>query len=108
LTLEELTLDFMREMEKLAPFGPGNPEPRIGARGLQVVSSRIVGNNHLKFRLKQGNGPAIDAIAFNKGALLGRQVRDGARLAAVFTPRLNAWNGATSVELEIKDIKSEK
>jgi single-stranded-DNA-specific exonuclease len=108
VTLDELTIDLMREIEKLAPFGQGNPEPRLGARGLVVLSGRIVGNNHLKIRLRQGKGAALDAIAFNKGALLGKQVKDGARLAAVFTPRLNSWNGATAVELEIRDIKTDK
>ena len=73
-----------------------------------MVSSRIVGNNHLKLRLRQQSGVSRDAIAFKRGHLLGKQVRDGARLAAVFTPRLNAWNGRTTVELEIKDIKTEK
>jgi len=67
-----------------------------------------VGGNHLKLRLRQQNGVFLDAIAFNRGNLLGKQVRDGARLAAVFTPRLNAWNGKTAVELEIRDIKTEK
>jgi single-stranded-DNA-specific exonuclease len=103
--LNDLTVDLMKEIEKLAPFGQGNPEPRLGARGLEVVSSRIVGNKHLKLRLRQQDGAALDAIAFNRGTLLGRQVRDGSRLAAVFTPRLNAWNGKTAVELEIRDIK---
>jgi single-stranded-DNA-specific exonuclease len=107
VTLDELTPGLMSEIEKLAPFGQGNPEPRLGARGLEVVSSRIVGNNHLKFRVRQGKGQVLDAIAFNKGALLGNQVRDGARLAAVFTPRMNAWNGAMSVELEIRDLKTD-
>jgi single-stranded-DNA-specific exonuclease len=105
ITLEELTFDLMRELEKLAPFGQGNPEPRLGSRGLEVISSGIVGNNHLKFRLRQGKGPVLGAIAFNKGMLLGKKVRDGARLAAVFTPRLNTWNGSTAVELEIRDVK---
>ncbi len=108
VTLDDLTMDLVREMEKLAPFGQGNPEPRLGTRGLEVVSSRIVGSNHLKLRLKQGEGTAVGAIAFNRGSLLGKQVRDGARLAAVFTPRLNVWNGATTVELEIRDIKTDK
>ncbi|HYA87981.1 MAG TPA: single-stranded-DNA-specific exonuclease RecJ [Nitrospirota bacterium] len=106
--LDDLTMDLVREMEKLAPFGQGNPEPRLGTRGLEVVSSRIVGSNHLKLRLKQGGGTAIGAIAFNFGSMLGKQVRDGSRLAAVFTPRLNAWNGTTTVELEIRDIKMDK
>jgi single-stranded-DNA-specific exonuclease len=108
VTLEELTIDVLREIDKLAPFGQGNPEPRLGARGLEVVSPRIVGSKHLKFRVKQGRAPGLDAIAFNKGALFGGQVRDGARLAAVFTPRLNAWNGSTTVELEIKDLKTDR
>ncbi len=108
VVLDDLTIGLMQELEKLAPFGQGNPEPRLGARGLEVVSSRIVGNNHLKLRLRDRGGTALDAIAFKRGNLLNRQVRDGARLAAVFTPRINAWNGKTAVELEIKDIKVDK
>jgi single-stranded-DNA-specific exonuclease len=107
VTLDELSNDLVQEIEKMAPFGQGNPEPRFGARDLDVLSSRIVGNNHLKLRLRQQNGVALDAIAFNQGRLLGRLVRDGVRLAAVFTPRINTWNGKTAVELEIKDIRAE-
>jgi single-stranded-DNA-specific exonuclease len=107
VTLNDLTPELMREIEKLAPFGQGNPEPRLGGRGLDVVSSRLVGNNHLKLQLRQQGGPSLGAIAFNRGNLLGKQVRDGARLAMVFTPRLNTWNGKTTVELDIRDIKSE-
>ena len=106
--LDDITIDVMGEIERLAPFGQGNPEPRLGARDLEVVSSRIVGGNHLKLKVRQGEGSPVGAIAFNRGSLLGRQVRDGGRIAAVFTPRLNTWNGSTSVELEIKDVKTEK
>ena len=107
VTLDELTMELVREMDKLAPFGRGNPEPKLGARNLEVVSSRIVGDNHLKLRLRQRNSASLGAIAFNRANLFGAQARDGARLAAVFTPRLNVWNGKTSVELELKDIKTD-
>ena len=73
-----------------------------------MVSSRIVGSSHLKLRLRQRSGVTLDAIAFNRGNLLGNHIKDGVRLAAVFTPRLNTWNGKTAVELEIKDMKIEK
>jgi single-stranded-DNA-specific exonuclease len=108
VTLDDLTMDLMGEIEKMAPFGQGNPEPRLGARGLQVVSSRVVGNSHLKLKLRQGRGKTMDAIAFDKGSLLGKQVRDGAQLAVVFTPRVNAWNGSKTVELDIRDIKVDR
>ncbi len=104
---EEINSDLVRQIERMAPFGQGNPEARLGARGLEVVASRIVGSNHLKLKLRQ-QGAFFEAIAFNQGDLLGKQVWNGSRLAAVFTPRLNVWNGKTSLELDIKDIKTEK
>ncbi len=106
--LEDLTIELLREIEKLAPFGPGNPEPRLGVRGLKLVSTRIVGAKHLKLRLKSPTGLTIDAIAFNRAQQLGRRLRDGMRVAAVFTPRVNSWNGNIAVELEIKDLKIER
>lgn len=109
VSFDELSFDLMRDIERMAPFGQGNPEPRFGAKGLEVLSLRTVGNNkHLKLRLRQRNGLSFDAIAYNKGASSGSWLRSGARVAAVFTPRINAWNGMTNIELDIKDIKIEK
>jgi len=59
----------------------------------------------LKLRLRQQNGQFFDAIAYNKGASIGSWLRSGARVAAVFTPRINTWNGMNNIELDIKDIK---
>jgi len=109
VTFDELSFDLLHDIERMAPFGQGNPEPRFGAKGLEVLSIRPVGNNkHLKLRLRQQNGQFFDAIAYNKGASIGSWLRSGARVAAVFTPRINTWNGMNNIELDIKDIKIEK
>jgi single-stranded-DNA-specific exonuclease len=109
VTFDELSFDLMRDIERMAPFGQGNPEPRLGARGLEVASIRPVGNNrHLKLRLRQRNEASFDAIAYNKGESYGIWLRRGMRVAAVFTPRINTWNGISDIQLEIKDIKVEK
>ena len=109
VSFEELSFDLMRDIEKMAPFGQGNPEPRFGAKGLEVQSLRTVGNNkHLKLRLRQQNGQCFEAIAYNKGTSIGRWLRSGARVAAVFTPRINTWNGMTNIELDIKDLKVDR
>lgn len=105
--LGDLDLPLMRDLERLAPFGLGNPEPRLGARDLTVLSARAVGKNHLKMKLRQEKGIPFDAIAFNRGGLLGAKVRENGRIAAVFTPRLTNWNGTMGIELDIKDIKTE-
>ncbi len=109
VSFDELTFDLLRNIEQIAPFGQGNPEPRLGAKGLEVTSLRPVGNNkHLKMRLRQQNGLYFDAIAYNKGGTLADRLRCGSRIAAVFVPRFNTWNGNTNIELEIKDIKVER
>ena len=109
VTFDELSFDLMHDIERMAPFGQGNPEPRFGAKGLEVLSLRPVGNDkHLKLRLRQRNGQCFDAIAYNKGTSIGSWLRCGARVAAVFTPRINTWNGMRNIELDIKDIKVEK
>ena len=109
VTFDELSFDLLRDIDRMAPFGQGNPEPRFGAKGLEVQSIRPVGSNkHLKLRLRQETGQSFDAIAYNKGTSIGSWLRSGARVAVVFTPRINTWNGMTNIELDIKDIKREK
>jgi len=105
VTLDELTLELLREIEQMAPFGQGNPEPRLGARGLTVLSSKTVRNNHLKLLLKQQGGSSFGAISFSRGGRPAKTVLEGSKVAIVFTPRINVWNGRTAVELEIRDIK---
>jgi len=109
VTFEELTFDLLRDIERMAPFGNGNPEPRFGAKGLEVLSLRPVKDNkHLKLRLRQQDSLQFDAIAFNQGETLGSRLRTGMQVAAVFSPRVNTWNGMTTIELDIKDVKVEK
>ena len=69
LKLSDVTADFVREITCLEPFGYGNEEPVFGAKKLEIVQSRIVGNNHLKMYLKQ-NGKGIDSIGFDLGGML--------------------------------------
>jgi single-stranded-DNA-specific exonuclease len=109
VTFEDLTFDLLREIDRMAPFGQGNPEPRFGAKGLEIMTLRpLKDNKHLKLRLRQRNNQQFDAIAFNQGESLGSRLRTGAQVAAVFTPRINTWNGMTNIDLDVKDVKIEK
>lgn len=109
-SFEDLTFDLLGDIERIAPFGQGNPEPRFGAKGLEVVSQRPVGGGrHLKLRLRQQNGLCFDAIVYGRGGSTpGDGLLSGARIAAVFTPRINTWNGMTSIQLEIRDVKPDR
>jgi single-stranded-DNA-specific exonuclease len=110
VTFDELTFDLMTSIERMAPFGQGNPEPRFGAKGIEVTSLRTVGvsGQHLKMRLRQRSGGFFTAIAYGKGGALGDLLRSGNRFAVVFTPRFNTWGDMTNIELEVRDVKQER
>ncbi|MEZ4738380.1 MAG: single-stranded-DNA-specific exonuclease RecJ [Flavobacteriales bacterium] len=91
----------------MAPYGPGNMKPVFLTRGVvDTGSARIVGEDHLKMSLRQvdGNGPAIDAIGFRMAEHY-ELVKSGAPFSMLYAIEENEWNGRTTLQLNIKDIK---
>jgi single-stranded-DNA-specific exonuclease len=101
LDLESITPRLMRELEMLPPFGCQNPQPIFWAGPLDVISSKVVGNDHLKLRLKQ-HGIAFDSIAFGRGDLHPLQ---GKSVDVLFHVGTNTWQGMESIQLVIVDLR---
>jgi single-stranded-DNA-specific exonuclease len=100
LKLSEIDERFVRELERLEPFGMGNAKPVFAAQGLEVAAKRIVGVNHLKLKIA-GDDAVFDAIAFNKsGAYEGLSDRTG----LLFGVELNEFNNTESIQLVVKDF----
>lgn len=105
LTVPEMTTELAEEIARLEPFGPGNPEPILCARDLQVYSCRLVGPTGAHLKLAVGDGErAIDAIGFDLSHLADTVHAHGA-IHACFTPQINEWNNARSVQLRLVDIQ---
>ncbi|WP_243371906.1 single-stranded-DNA-specific exonuclease RecJ [Geotalea sp. SG265] len=100
LKAEELTPELVGELDKMKPFGMGNPEPLFLLRDARVLESRIVKDTHLKLRLQTGNRK-LDAIAFS---MAGRAAA-GDRIDLAFSPAINNWNGRSSLQLTVKDLR---
>lgn len=106
LQLNELTPSFFKFLAQFAPYGYKNHRPVFHTE--HVVSAngvKIVGNNHLKLRALQKNF-AIDAIGFN----LGHKINDcshGRPFSVVYTLEENLFNGSTTPQLRIKDLRPE-
>ncbi len=65
LRLSDIDEGLFQEVEKLAPFGPANPQPVFVARDLAVIAEpRVLKGKHLKFRVEQ-DGRALDVIGWN-------------------------------------------
>ena len=99
----ELTLDLCAELERLAPFGLGNPGVTLLAVGCELSELGAVGEGkHLKLAVK-ADGARSGAIAFGQGSQLDR-FRRPVRYDVAFKLAANHWNGTVSPQLVVKRI----
>lgn len=102
--LSELTPQFFNVVRQFAPFGPGNSRPNFLTREVEVVGfPKVVGKDHLKFRVRNGDG-FIDAIAFGMGKRLS-EVGGGSRIDIVYNIEENHYRGTVQPQLRIIDFK---
>lgn len=104
--LSDINTNLVNEINKLEPFGYGNEEPLFGAKTLEAINPRIVGNNHLKMYLRQ-NGRGLDCIGFDFGNYL-EVVENTAFIDAAFCPTINEWDGGKYLQLNLKAIRPTK
>ena len=88
----------------MEPHGPGNPSPVFLASDVIVKQSREVGVSHLKLVLEQG-GARLAAIGFGMADF---PAAIGDHLDVLFRPMINHWNGTTSVELRLADLRTHR
>ena len=99
----ELTLGLCEELERLAPFGLGNPNVTLLAVGAELSELDAVGNGkHLRLAVTAG-GARSGAIAFGRGAALDRYRRPG-RYDVAFKLDANRWNGTVTPQLVVREI----
>jgi len=107
--LGQLTPAVVDEIERLEPYGIGNPRPLLVANGVRVLGDpRVVGarQNHLQIRFAQGTASA-KAIAWNMTEK-GKKLAAGTLCSVAFYPSINEWNGRREVQLEVKDFQLEE
>ena len=107
LSLAHLTIQTLRELESLGPFGPGNPEPLFRFRA-KVGNVAVVKERHLRVLLHGDDGAgsrAVSGIWFNAAERedLNRDLLQNVEANWVAVPELNRFRGHMNPSLRIKD-----
>jgi single-stranded-DNA-specific exonuclease len=103
LELDAVSAQTLEDIAKLEPYGQGNPRPLFLAERLEVTSSRVVGERHLKLCVRQdGSRKIFDAIAFRRGE---ECPAPGTRVDLVFTPEVSTWQGFERLQIMIRDLR---
>jgi single-stranded-DNA-specific exonuclease len=105
VALEEMNFEVLNHLTYLEPTGYGNPDAVFVARDVKVRSSRTVGaeGRHLKLSLEDSSGGVFDCIGFRIGHLKETLPQ---YIDVMFTLEANEWNGRTTLQLNLKDVKA--
>jgi single-stranded-DNA-specific exonuclease len=101
LPLRRIDVNCLTDIERLEPYGMGNPEPIFLARDVRVRDRRVVGEAHLKLVLEQ-DGRYLPAIGFG---MADAAAATDERLDVLFSPMLSEWNGNEYIELRLRDLR---
>ena len=106
LNANEMSESLLNELSVLEPFGRGNPEPLFIVRNITVVDAFRIGQDkqHLKLRLKSDGELSKDGVAWGAGDLADR-LHPGDHVDLCCRPQLNYFNGRSSVQLLVEDIR---
>jgi single-stranded-DNA-specific exonuclease len=104
IPLSNLRFELLKQMDALQPTGYGNPEAIFVTRAAFVTQARTVGaeGRHLKLVLTDGHF-TYDAIGFRLGHLQSWLPN---RVDLIYTFEANEYNGRTSLQLNLKDVKA--
>lgn len=103
---EAATPELLALLERLAPYGSGNAEPRFALPAVRVLQAEPAGEAHIRCVIAGSDGGRLKAIAFRSLATeLGRVLLTpgGPALHLAGHLRLNRWQGREEVQLVIED-----
>jgi len=107
IILNSITPKFFRILNQFEPFGPGNRRPIFLSEHLSLKGGlNKIGKNkeHLKLSVSQESDKTFSAIGFWLSEK-ATSISSNSTFSMLYTIDENTWNGITSIQLKIKDIK---
>src|SRR3954469_8765538 len=98
---------LVETIARAGPFGAANPEPVVALPHHVVAYADPVGADHIRVRLRSGDGTMLSAIAFRAAGLpLGQTLLQnrGQALHAAGTLSIDRWNGGERVQMRLIDV----
>lgn len=108
ITCSGATLPMAQELEKMEPYGQGNPTPKLVIKNIRVQSFDTLKDKHMRLYILDDGGLRLTAMAFNVvgtplGQALEKAMTDKLGLHVMGTLRANQWQGRSSAQFTIED-----
>jgi single-stranded-DNA-specific exonuclease len=107
LTIDDVTWSTYKDIERLAPFGVGNPKPVFLFKKIEIAGIKLFGKekNHLELRFKNSSGGFIPAIGFFMNeSTFEAPLEAGRKINLVASVEKSMFRGRAELRLRIVDI----
>jgi single-stranded-DNA-specific exonuclease len=102
--IEEIGIDVIEEMNRLAPYGVENPKPKVLIKDAPIATIRKIGSeqDHLKLALKQGE-MGLDGVGFGLGQVVDH-VSPISKISVIGELSINEWNNRRKPQIFLQDL----
>ena len=120
MPMDYATIELVRELELLEPFGNGNPKPQFAHKDIKLISGRILGANKNvgKYVVESADGKRFDMMYFgdletfdlflrekfgvDKVGRLYSGGTEGIEISVVYYPDINEYRGNETLQMVMK------
>lgn len=105
IELKDITWDLIEGIERMAPFGKGNPKPKFKTKNCELSSISVTRDGkHLRFRARDESIDwDIQAIGFQMSDK--EDLCKQGKVNLIYQPDINEWRGQKSLQLLMRDIE---
>ncbi len=107
IELSDVTLELIEWLEKLEPYGFGNPTPVFQINNLKILGKQSLGQSrqHMKLNLTDEKLRHLEVVGFNMDQDLQKELSIGDYTDVVGNLASNKWNGNISIQMKLKDVR---
>ena len=104
IRLQDIHLEAIEEMNKLAPYGMDNPKPKVLIQEANIESIRKIGSeqNHLKLILED-DGTTLDGVGFGLGSVCDH-ISPASKVSVIGELSINEWNNRKKPQIFLQDL----
>jgi single-stranded-DNA-specific exonuclease len=106
LSSSAIQKNFIKEINKLGPFGNFNFLPTFLIKDVKITKFEIINNKHISVIIKPKIGPSIKSICFNcLNTIIGEYlISYKKKINIIGQIHENIWNNKKTIQLNIKDL----
>ena len=106
LPFSYISHDFVRELEKLEPYGNKNEKPKFARKGIRILSKNILGKNKNVVKMVlEDDGTRLDGIYFCDGEAFFEELKGNNEIDIIYYPDINEYGGRESLQVIITGYK---